>query len=318
MQTPTIIREGKIVFPSVEIKERAAWQTMTGFGDNLYSRAALKLYVAKGNEVLLFTNRPHLYDDIPGVILRDRLFEKGTPQEVEALIDKHIVKQVMFYAPEDLRHGTIYGYFYRRMGLTERPSAAHYDTPPLPDFPLPDRYFYVKDVALRGTWLNPARACDTRYLHEAVSVLRAKYPTTPIIATRDDSETTPDPVDADIVFKAQDISELQLLRIVKNAALCVGPVCWMVPGALCTHTPTVIIMGGYQGLNRPDNLVPEDCDTMRFIDTDHPCMCEDMTHACRKDISAFAQKFEALLSHFAKENAEVSVRHEAPAPQALR
>jgi hypothetical protein len=78
----------------------------------------------------------------------------------------------------------------------------------------------------------------------------------------------------------------QLLATVRDAAVVVGPVGWIVPACVALGTPAFVVLGGNGGMNAPDRLLHPKmaADHIGFAMPKVMCMCMDMRHECEKSI----------------------------------
>jgi hypothetical protein len=83
-----------------------------------------------------------------------------------------------------------------------------------------------------------------------------------------------------------ELSVRQLLATVRDAAVVVGGVGWIVPAAIALGTPCFCILGGNGGMNAPERLLHPAmmADHIGFAMPKEFCLCTDMRHECTKAI----------------------------------
>jgi hypothetical protein len=78
----------------------------------------------------------------------------------------------------------------------------------------------------------------------------------------------------------------QLMATVRDAAVVVGGVGWIVPASIALGNKAFIVLGGNGGMNAPDKIIDRRMDGSRigFAIPEEYCRCLDMRHGCDKRI----------------------------------
>jgi ADP-heptose:LPS heptosyltransferase len=158
----------------------------------------------------------------------------------------------------------------------------------------------LRPVTEREEWLNRARNPLPEYIAEAADILRARGFFVVLVADIDpDKEWLVGDLPAsDMEILSGELGVVQLMALAQRADVVVGGSGWIVPAAIANRTPTVIVCGGQGAHNAPTKIVPPlDGGSLGWVIPDRYCMCADMLHPCRKEISRFTEKFtDALMS----------------------
>jgi len=87
----------------------------------------------------------------------------------------------------------------------------------------------------------------------------------------------------------------QLMAAVRDAAVVVGPVGWIVPACIALKTPAFIVLGGNGGMNAPEIIIDPRMDAghIGFAIPERFCRCMDMRHACTKTIPDLAKQWQS-------------------------
>lgn len=274
--------------------------TWEGMGDNIYLRPAMRV-LAQRHDLFLETPWPEIYQDLPVRFI--------APHPILRTQRKHVQRQNREWATKPP------GCKLLRPRISLRPSIpvslAHNLRIPspamvldLPDYgPSPitaDRPVAVfRPATVRTEWANPARNPDPRYLREAAAILRKLGYCIVTIAdvSRREEWFHGDPPHADLKFHRGELSFTEVASLVRHADLAVGGVGFLLPLAVATGTPVVMIAGGNGGHNAPERLLAPWWDTsrVRWIFPDAYCRCTRMDHACLKEITDFPGQFLAAL-----------------------
>lgn len=87
-------------------------------------------------------------------------------------------------------------------------------------------------------------------------------------------------------FTRGEFTVRQLMATVRDAAVVVGGVGWIVPASIALGNPAFIVLGGNGGMNAPDKIIDRRMDGSRigFAWPEEYCRCVDMRHPCDKRI----------------------------------
>ena len=167
---------------------------------------------------------------------------------------------------------------------------------PLPPSPVSGKYAVVRPVTVRAEWAAESRNPRPEYVLEASRALReAGYTVVSVADLEDGKEWAVDPLpEADITMHKGELAVMHLLALVKNAAVVVGGIGWIVPAAIATGTPAWFICGGQGGFNSPELITDRnhmDLTKIGFAVPDKFCRCKQSRHQCDKRISGHREKF---------------------------
>lgn len=283
---------------------------MEAFGDSLYQRP----FVKHLERPVIRTLWPQVYSDIPGV----RFVEGGRLRT--SVHNGEIAKRegfvfepgnaftnwqhIGYSDPECIADGickTFRKQFAARLGVSDEPV---YDLPPLP--PAPDvgakgrPIAVLRPVTLRREWQAEARAPAPEYVAQAAKILRAAgYYTVSVAFLQQGEEwlVKPGPR-VDAAFDKGELSMWQIAALVKQAAVCVSGVGFMLPLCASAHTPLFTILGGFGGINSPESITDPAMDSALFGwgIPDRYCRCTDRQHkGCDKSIANFDILFTGWL-----------------------
>lgn len=280
-------------------------QMMQGLGDACYQRPFVRAQGAV-RPTFIDTAWPEIYSDLLGV----HFVKPNTTLRTQA---KHVARLNGFpweTAPDHwqgdrnkfmyvlVAPGSIAGELERHIGLAGQPFV--FD---LPDFGPPlitGRYAVIRPASVRTEWKAPARNPDPAYIADAARLLRAAGITVVCVADLDGEQEVlhGEMPEADHYFVKGELEPKALLALVKNAAVVVGGVGWIVPVCLAYRTPAVIIGGGLGHYNAPARVIDKRMDgsRMRFVMPDPYCTCNAPRHNCAKAIPDFSGKFTAALT----------------------
>lgn len=294
--------DGRCIWPSIP-RRTGLIKAMHGLGDTLYQRAFIRAHPGAYVE----TPWPELLSDLDVHCIKPSIWlHYTTPKDSQFAPRPPYLEELeqikLWYFPRDLEEiapYTITGAFERRTRLTRSPDIPLvWDLPPLPPSRHPGCAF-VRPVSVRGSNYEPSRGCSPQYIIEVTQELKkAGYTTVSASYAKEGVEWNLDAPEVDHAYNEGQLSTLEMLALVKEAAVCVGPVCWYAPAAMCARSPCAIIMGGYQKHNAPHQIVDELADTsnIQWFQTDNPCHCADMAHQCDKTITGFREKFGQWLT----------------------
>lgn len=290
---------------------------MQGLGDSIYQRPFVKWWARRKPTVYLATSWPEVFFDIPNVVFTEpsgvelRTQVKNMQRQAPGRFVRPPLQAERIRPTYNLQQGeTIYAELRRTMKVRGSASPAM----SLPDFGKSSvrfkRYAVVRPVTLRKEWLNPARSPDPRYIARAVELLRDQgYRIVSVADVDGHDEWIEGPeYEADRAFHAGELETPELLALCRGAALIVGGVGWIVPHAMATGVPTVVIGGGNGAHNAPEIVTDPSQDTSRigFVLPDQYCRCTKRFHACPKDISEFDARFLAEVGAVTGQPVEVA------------
>lgn len=277
---------------------------MKGLGDNVYQRAVVRRL---DGPVYLATPWPQLYADLPHVRpVRPARHGLRTQLANEALQPPGTWHD----RPEKAPRLTIrYGDDTARAGLTmlqgmERglpggrgPLVCDLPaTPPWPSMVNGRRLAIIRPVTHRAEWLNTARAPDPQYINALAARLMDTHH---VVAVGDVVERVEwvvgDMPPCHEALMHGELDVLQLVALMRAAAVVVGGVGWVLPMAVATQVPAYIVLGGNGGANRPGIVTDPRLDTSRlgWAFPSRLCLCHNMRHACDKRMPDPVPGFEA-------------------------
>lgn len=291
--------------PAVSRKGPLFIHGMLGMGDNIYQRPFVRAACHR-RDVWLVTPWPELYADLPVRPVQPstklRTQAKNASRQAESTWSKppgDAVSARFAYGTREFREGSIVDAHEQAFPLDGYPFV--FD---LPDFgPAPvssDRPIaLIRPVTHRREWSAPARSPDPRYIAEAADILhRMGYHIVSVADLEDGQEALvgPEPW-ADERYHRGEVPVAELIALVRHAALCVGGVGWIVPAAIATGTPLIVIAGGLGMHNAPEKVTDPrmDLTRTRWLLPDNYCRCENMHHDCPKSIGNFDLRFQGAV-----------------------
>lgn len=157
----------------------------------------------------------------------------------------------------------------------------------------------IRPVTIRSEWPNHSRAPKAEYISHAAKELRERGFYVVSIADVDPPQEwfDGDPPPADKAFHGGELRIRQLIGLFRLADVVVGGVGFILPMALATGTPLIMVAGGSGRTEHPDQVTHPWIDTSRtaWLFPEPYCMCNQMDHGCNKDIPDFPEKFGAAL-----------------------
>jgi hypothetical protein len=89
-----------------------------------------------------------------------------------------------------------------------------------------------------------------------------------------------------MAFTRGEFTVRQLMATVRDAAVVIGGVGWIVPASIALGNKAFVVLGGNGGMNAPDKIVDHRMDGSRigFAWPEEYCRCVDMRHSCDKRI----------------------------------
>jgi len=276
---------------------KAPW----GLGDAIYVRPLLKA-AAKRRTLFVDTPWPEFYDDIPNLkfILGTRLLRtqnkniRRQPTSRWTPLPPGLGTVALGYGHLEMEHG-VFAAMERKLPMTAAEAEA-------PDWTLPEMgpnpfdtggapLAIVRPVMRRTEWDNQARNPLPEYINFVAGDLKRRGFAVVVIA-----DTTNDyygewieggvPPPHNQAWLRGEATLNQLMAMVRDAAVVVGGVGWIVPAAIAMKTPTFIVLGGNGGMNAPDKIIDRRMDGSRigFATPKDFCTCIDMRHQCEKQI----------------------------------
>lgn len=276
---------------------------MLGLGDNIYQRAFVKaLARTSGDDILLTTPWPELYDDIPGVqfeapatTLRTQLKNVRRQDPARWVRRRPRVSRTIrnsYHAA--LRRG---GNMITGMEIAFGLPPDEFDLPPLEPSFRGSPYAVIRPVTVRAEWLNTARNPLPEYVaHCAADLMRSHF-VLRVADLEDGRERLEgDAPPAHCLFDQGELDTLTLLACIASADVVVGGAGWIVPACIATATPLFCILGGQGMLNAPEKLTDKRMRLrdVHFATPDRFCRCDDARHACDKRISNLAEQWAAF------------------------
>ena len=275
---------------------------MHGLGDNIYQRGFIKNIAA---EVYLETPWPQIYQGLdhvkfvrPNTKLRTQsknIQKKDLDIAWESIDQNVIAKRIHYGRPRGFR------------GIVKEMSDC-FDIIPT-TFDLPDflfEYKWIQDlgefalirpVTERKEWFNSARNPKPEYIDKSVEMLKdmgIKIISIADLKLNEEWIVGAEPY-ADQKFHSGELGIKELLALVQAAKYTIGGVGWIVPASLCYNNRAWIVLGGHGMFNSPEAIMYHQPNRVQFAMPDHYCRCNDMKHACNKEISNYEHKFSTWL-----------------------
>jgi hypothetical protein len=273
---------------------RAPW----GLGDAIYIRPVIA-DAARQRPVYLETPWPELYDDIEGIqfvrgekglrLQMRNMWRQPASRWVEA--PRGIEEVALGYGPIELETHSVFEAMAVKMpmAMAEPPV---WTLPALGESPFDPGdapLAIIRPVMRRLEWDNEARNPVPQYVADIAQDLKDRgFAVVVICDIQVDREILAEGVmpPCNLALTHGELSVRQLLAAVRDAAVVVGGVGWIVPAAVATGTPTFIVLGGNGGMNAPDVLLDRRMSAKRigFAMPEDFCRCMDMHHQCTKSI----------------------------------
>lgn len=275
---------------------------MHGLGDNIYHRPFVRA-ATRNHDVWLATPWPELFADLPVRFVDPqttlRTQAKNAARHTWETLPEGFCERAQFaYAHGELREGNILQAMEKALPLNGAPLAL--SLPPLPESPVTGRYAVVRPVTTRSEWKNTARSPLPVYIEAAARVLRRRGYRVVSVADIDpprEWQESANPIPADVRYEHGELPVEYMLALLRDAAVVVGGVGFIVPACIAGQTPCVVVAGGQGGHNAPEVVTDPRLDTsrLRWIFPDDYCRCTRMDHDCPKKITAFVSTFNAAL-----------------------
>jgi hypothetical protein len=146
----------------------------------------------------------------------------------------------------------------------------------------------VRPVMRRLEWDNEARNPRPEYVAHIAADLKARGYAVVVVCDISPNER---PVGGlpphNIAFTNGEMTPCQLLATMRDSAVVVGGVGWIVPAAVALGVPTFVVLGGNGGMNAPEKLIDRRMPSghIGFAKPERFCRCMDMHHNCDKTIN---------------------------------
>lgn len=262
---------------------------MMGLGDNIYSRAFVKNYPG----AYLETPWPELYRDLDVKCVKPATQLRTQAKNVRRQTGWH---RAPFGRTLTIRYGQSPIIDGLRASFKCEPQA--FDLPDFGPSPVTGRYVVVRPVTVRSEWRADSRNPLPDYVFRAADAARAAgYTVVSVADLEDGREWAVGPLPpADLSFHAGELPVEQLMALTQHAAALIGGIGWIVPAAIATGAPALVVCGGQGGWNAPSRITDPvmDLSHLEFLIPDNFCMCREKTHDCDKTIS----QYDALLARW--------------------
>jgi hypothetical protein len=266
-------------------------------GDGIYVRPLIR-DAALQREVFLETPWPELYRDLNVHFVRG---EKGLRLQMRNVLrqddslwvkpPRGVESVALGYGPIELQTTDVFGAMAAKMPMPMVTSPV-WDLPDLGESPVDPGgapLAFVRPVMRRLEWDNAARNPQPEYVsHVSADLKRRGYATLVVCDIQVDRELLANGImpPCNLALTKGELSVRQLLATVRDAAVVVGGVGWIVPAAIALLTPAFIILGGNGGMNAPERLLHPAmaAEHIGFARPKEMCLCMDMHHSCNKAI----------------------------------
>jgi hypothetical protein len=186
----------------------------------------------------------------------------------------------------------------RKLPLTRRPKWNLPDMGPCPIDTGGAPLAVIRPVMRRYEWDNEARNPLPEYVNWVAGDLKRLGFAVVVIA---DERLGWEWIEGGVVppcnaaFLRGEFTVRQLMATVRDAAVVVGGVGWIVPAAIALGTPAFVVLGGNGGMNAPDVIIDQRMDGSKigFATPEVLCRCFDMRHRCDKRIPDLAQQWRS-------------------------
>lgn len=277
---------------------------MFGLGDNIMQRPFVRAAAARERVVYLQTPWPELYADLGNV----RPVRTETPLRTQRRNERRSAVEwwtrpnmtrtaAISYGTETLKRESIAAAMERALPL----EGAEYrldlpaTLPPAPSFETGGRPIaLIRPVTERREWLNPARNPRPEYVAEAARLLMRTHFVLVVADLLAGEEWSPAPLPPHhLALTSGEIATPALLSLLRESAVVVGGVGWIVPASIAAGTRAWIILGGNGAHNAPEKITDprQDLTRIGFARPDRLCMCDTKSHSCDKVISDHAAAF---------------------------
>lgn len=284
------------------MKPPAFLRAWDGLGDSIYLRPFVRA-LASRRELYLATPWPELFEDLPVKFVRPKTpLRTQRKNELRQPDDRWVelppgTKKIRPYILADGR--SVPKGIADRIPLRGRPFI--FDLPDFGPSPITSEkpIAVIRPVTVRGEWRNEARNPGPEHVYEAGwGMTLDGFHIVSVADLRKGEEWMLSPVPpAHQAFHQGELGIKDLVSLIRHAAIVVGGVGFILPMAIATRTPAIIIAGGNGAHNNPKRLIGMGMDDskVRWIFPDNFCMCDRNDHGCDKRISDFDEKFSAAL-----------------------
>jgi hypothetical protein len=270
---------------------------MWGLGDSIYARPFIAA-ASMVRDVWLETPWPELYADLPLRFVKgDRPLRTQTlnaarqPPGLWRQPPAGAQEIRLAYGNAELARGSVVQGIESKLPLPAGVKPV-WTLPELGASPIDTRgspLAIIRPVTRRAEWDNRARNCLPGYVDEIAGDLKGRGFSVLVLADLKVGEEWLEngripPSNA--ALTNGELSMRQMLAAVRDAAVVVGPVGWIVPAGLALGTRTFCVLGGQGGHNAPEKLTDPrmDCSRLGFAMPKEFCRCTDMQHSCPKAI----------------------------------
>jgi hypothetical protein len=204
------------------------------------------------------------------------------------------------YGPEELRRGDVYTAMADKLAPYCVARAPNWDLPEMGESPIDTEgapLAVIRPVTRRLEWDNAARNPLPEYISWIAGDLMERGYAVAVVCDLHVGEEwlLGEMPPHHVAFTNGEMTTSQLLATVRDAAVVVGGVGWIVPAGIALQTPTFVVLGGNGGMNRPAALLNKKMRTDRigFASPPLQCMCIDMEHVCDKTISDLPEQWSS-------------------------
>jgi hypothetical protein len=272
-------------------------QAPWGLGDAIYVRPVIQDAVMQ-REIFLETPWPELYSDLNLHFVRG---EKGLRLQMRNVLrqdDKLWVKPppgiqrvALGYGPIELETSNVFDAMACKMPMPMVTEPV-WDLPDLGESPVDSGsapLAFVRPVMRRIEWDNEARNPLPDYVAHVAGDLKSRgFATLVVCDIQVDRELLANGImpPCNLALTHGELGPRQLLAAVRDAAVVVGPVGWIVPACVALGTPCFVVLGGNGGMNAPERLLHPAMNAAHigFAMPKEFCRCMDMRHQCTKTI----------------------------------
>lgn len=274
---------------------------MWGLGDNIFSRPFVRAAAAK-YDVYLETPWPELYADLDIRFVRGRrqlrTQQKNMARQEATRWWSHALPPAQFkvgYSNLEI-HSIIRSLERRWSVLGVKFDPALFDLPDMGPSPVASSrpIAVVRPVTVRTEWRNQARNPRPDYVNALAAEL---MPTHHVVAVADLAPNEEWLVGAlplaHRYFTFGELPVRELLALVRDAAIVIGGVGWIVPAGLALKVKTFVVLGGHGGHNAPEKITDPRLDLSRigFAVPERFCKCTNMLHNCDRTIDDLLGQF---------------------------
>lgn len=283
-------------------------------GDAIYVRPLIR-DAALQREVYLETPWPELYADLNVKFVLGhkglRLQWRNVQRQAGALWvtpPAGIDKVALGYGPYELAESDVFTAMALKMPMPMvTVTEPVWDLPDLGESPVDPGgapLAFVRPVMRRLEWDNEARNPLPQYVAEIAGELKAAgYATLVVCDIQVDREILAQGImpPHNLALTKGELNVRQLLATVRDAAVVVGPVGWIVPACVALSKPCFVVLGGNGGMNAPDRLLHPRmaADHIGFAMPEAFCRCMDMHHDCRKEVPDLAAQWQRWMRRWA-------------------